>query len=111
MARWFFTRSLLPLKSRYLVVSPKPQKHGPYPGAGERSATVIFCDVRDYLTFTGLCMKTRLVFPNGLHQKCFINVCHSPWVHDLTIKTQGDGSTVNMPFSLGAPRPDKDKSK
>ncbi|PFH38094.1 hypothetical protein BESB_004350 [Besnoitia besnoiti] len=57
----------------------------------------------------GCCVKTDLVYPNGVYQKCFINVCYSPWIQDFTLEQRDGGAAVNLPYSIAAPRPDKDK--
>ncbi|KEP65721.1 UNVERIFIED_CONTAM: hypothetical protein HHA_249290 [Hammondia hammondi] len=57
----------------------------------------------------GCCVKSDVVYPNGVYQKCFINICHSPWIQDFTVEPRDGGSAVDLPYSIGAPRPDKDK--
>lgn len=58
----------------------------------------------------GICVKTTISFKNGQTQKCFINIVHSSRLADMSFKNADKGGQhVDLPYSLGPPRPDRDK--
>jgi hypothetical protein len=53
----------------------------------------------------GLCVKTLIRFKAGQLQNLYINVCATERLGDFNM---GDGHNVQLPFTLGPPRPDQD---
>jgi dynein assembly factor 2 len=56
----------------------------------------------------GMCVQTSLRFPSGQKQRLYINLCHSPYLAEIGMKPTEAGQNVELPFTMGAPRPDKD---
>jgi dynein assembly factor 2 len=61
-------------------------------------------------TEPGCCVKTSIGFKNGQIQKCFINIVHSDLLEDMSevADEKGAGKRVQLPYSLGPPRPERD---
>jgi len=57
----------------------------------------------------GMCVKTTIMFKNGQSQKCFINIVHSDRLEDMSEERDANGGkNVQLPYSLGPPRPERD---
>lgn len=60
-------------------------------------------------TEPGCCVKTTIQFKNGQTQKCFINIVYSDQLKDMSEERDSTGGKqVQMPYSLGPPRPERD---
>lgn len=60
-------------------------------------------------TEPGVCVKTTISFKNGQTQKCFINIVHSDRIQDMSEDPDSKGGkSVQLPYSLGPPRPERD---
>merc|ERR1719313_2315639 len=60
-------------------------------------------------TEPGCSVKTTIQFKNGQTQKCFINIVYSDQLKDMSEERDSTGGKqVQMPYSLGPPRPERD---